>query len=158
MTSSIIFDILLIMEITFHEIVKMIHPDTHPDIKDASVKMSLCVKYKRDNLALWNLAIKWGLVKGEYNISAPEAVIPPRPSVPAQPSPYDEWTRGFTRQRTTPPRPRPEIRVPRGNTNGRVRRSAIREFVNSLFTDTTTQVHTGWDVNNFPRRDKSWTL
>lgn len=92
---------LVMSEIKFHEVVKMIHPDIHPEVKDASVKMSLAVKYKNDALALWNLCVKWKLVKGEYNISAPEAEVPvirtTTPVRPTTPTPYDDWMRGFTR-------------------------------------------------------------
>lgn len=87
-------------EIKFHEVVKMIHPDIHPEVKDASVKMSLAVKYKNDTLALWNLCVKWKLVKGEYNISAPEAEVvrqPVQTRVNTPSTQYDDWMRGFTR-------------------------------------------------------------
>lgn len=61
------------MEITFKDIVKLIHPDTNPNIQDASGKMTLVLKYKHNSLTLWNLAVRWGLVQGSYNVTSPES-------------------------------------------------------------------------------------
>ena len=55
------------MEIGFKELVKMIHPDTNPDIQDASGKMTAVLRNRRDKKALWNLAVRWGLVQGTGN-------------------------------------------------------------------------------------------
>lgn len=56
------------MEMEFTTIAKMIHPDTNPDITDASDKMTVLLKNRKDKKALWNLAVRWGLVEGEENV------------------------------------------------------------------------------------------
>lgn len=56
------------MEITFKEIVKLIHPDSNPDITDSSEKMTIVVRNRGNVKALWNLAVRWGLVSGVENV------------------------------------------------------------------------------------------
>ena len=56
------------MEITFKEIVKLIHPDSNPNITDASEKMTVVVRNRRDTKALWNLAVRWKLISGVENV------------------------------------------------------------------------------------------
>ncbi len=56
-----------LMELTFTEIVKLIHPDSNPDIIDASDKMTIVVRNRGDKKALWNLAVRWKLVLGVEN-------------------------------------------------------------------------------------------
>lgn len=53
--------------ITFKEFVKLIHPDTNPSITDAGAKMAEATKYKNSPQTLFNLGVKWGLIKGDKN-------------------------------------------------------------------------------------------
>ena len=55
------------MEMTFKEIVKLIHPDSNPNIQGASEKMSIVVRNRGDVKSLWNLAVRWSLVSGVEN-------------------------------------------------------------------------------------------
>ena len=50
---------------TFNELVRLIHPDLNPDIKDAGDKMIQAVTYKDNEYKLEQLAIKWGLIDKE---------------------------------------------------------------------------------------------
>ncbi len=56
--------------ISFRDMVKRIHPDLNPTIKDASDKMTTVVRHKSNPAFLYNLAVKWGLLSGTPN---PEA-------------------------------------------------------------------------------------
>jgi len=58
-----------VMDITFREIVKLIHPDSNPYITNASEKMNDVMMHRNNPRALWNLAVRWGLVGGESNVS-----------------------------------------------------------------------------------------
>jgi len=49
--------------IKFKEMVKLIHPDCNPAIKDPSLKMTEVVKFKNDPDYLYTLGIKWGIIK-----------------------------------------------------------------------------------------------
>ena len=106
------------MDISFKDIVKLIHPDTNPNITDASGKMSLVLKYKKDTAVLWNLAVKWCLVSGSYNVTSPES--PNMTSTPVNKGwGYDRenpvWTPSNEGWKTTEPRrppPRRPVRTP----------------------------------------------
>lgn len=50
--------------ITFTEIAKMIHPDLNPSIDNPGEKMSLVTQNKNNPSFLFNLAVRWGLIKG----------------------------------------------------------------------------------------------
>lgn len=64
-------------KMTFWNLVKLIHPDINPDIKDPETKMELATTHKDNEEKLYILAVKWGLIEGEkfdefnikYNIS-----------------------------------------------------------------------------------------
>jgi hypothetical protein len=49
----------------YKELIKMVHPDLNPNIKDAGVKVTEIMKNKNDPSELMRLAIQWGLIKGE---------------------------------------------------------------------------------------------
>ena len=55
------------MEITFREIVKLIHPDSNPLITNPSEKMNDVLLNRANKMALWNLAVRWGLIDGIEN-------------------------------------------------------------------------------------------
>lgn len=48
----------------FREIVRKIHPDLNPGIDNASGKMNLCIRFKKDPKKLTQLALQWGLIPG----------------------------------------------------------------------------------------------
>jgi hypothetical protein len=48
--------------ITFKEAIKMVHPDSNPNITDAGEKVSAIMAYKNDGVALYKLLNFWGLV------------------------------------------------------------------------------------------------
>jgi len=50
--------------ITFPEIAKMIHPDLNPSIDNPGEKMALVTQNKNNPSFLFNLAVRWGLIKG----------------------------------------------------------------------------------------------
>jgi hypothetical protein len=49
-------------QIFFKDIVKKIHPDLNPNIKNASEKMNDILLYKNNPRKLYHLAVKWGLL------------------------------------------------------------------------------------------------
>ena len=55
------------MELTFRELVKMVHPDSNPNITNPSEKMNDIMLNRGNSRALWNLAVRWGLVGGTEN-------------------------------------------------------------------------------------------
>jgi len=50
-------------KLNFWDIVKMIHPDMNPDIKNPSEKMEYATKLKDNPKELYILAVKWGLIE-----------------------------------------------------------------------------------------------
>lgn len=54
-------------EITFRELVKLIHPDYNPNITDAGGKMRTAVLYKDEPKELYKLGIRWGVVVGRIS-------------------------------------------------------------------------------------------
>lgn len=54
-------------EVTFRELVKKVHPDLNPNIKDAGHKMSLITKYRNDQRMLIKLASEWGFIESKYD-------------------------------------------------------------------------------------------
>ena len=55
------------MEISFTDLVKLIHPDTNPNITNPSEKMSIVLRNRSNKKALYNLAVQWGVVQGTIN-------------------------------------------------------------------------------------------
>lgn len=49
--------------IAFTELVKLIHPDINPNIKDAGTKMTEAVKNKKNPEILYELGVRWGVIK-----------------------------------------------------------------------------------------------
>lgn len=50
-------------QISFREIVKLVHPDTNPHVTDPSSKMSEVIKWKDNPAKLFELAVKWKLIE-----------------------------------------------------------------------------------------------
>ena len=48
--------------ITFREIVRLIHPDTNPNIVDSSTKMKNAVLFRNDEEALYRMGVTWGVI------------------------------------------------------------------------------------------------
>jgi hypothetical protein len=48
--------------ITFKEAIKMVHPDTNPNIVNAGEKVRAVMAYKNDESALYKLLNHWGLI------------------------------------------------------------------------------------------------
>ena len=53
--------------INFRELVKLIHPDTNPNIENSGEKMNEATRYLDDEQALYKLAVKWGLIEDEIS-------------------------------------------------------------------------------------------
>ena len=49
----------------YFDIVKMIHPDWNPEIQNPTEKMEEATKYRNDESALYELAVKWGLIEDD---------------------------------------------------------------------------------------------
>jgi len=49
-------------EVTFKEIVKLVHPDINPGIEDPSGKMSQIMLYRNEPATLYRLSVDWGLI------------------------------------------------------------------------------------------------
>jgi len=49
-------------KLNFKDIVKLIHPDVNPDIKNASEKMTKVIEFHNDPYKLYGLAKMWGLI------------------------------------------------------------------------------------------------
>lgn len=65
-------------KLTFKEIAKLIHPDLNPNIKEASEKMTKAVQYSDNEIVLYRLATKWGLIKDkDLNVFSVEYKIGP---------------------------------------------------------------------------------
>ena len=52
----------------FRELVKLIHPDTNPDIKDAGEKMAQAKLFRNNPIRLLSLATKWGVLPMFYGL------------------------------------------------------------------------------------------
>lgn len=52
-------------QISFTDLVRMIHPDSNPEIQDAGAKMSLATKNRNNPHELFRLAVRWGLIEGK---------------------------------------------------------------------------------------------
>jgi hypothetical protein len=50
-------------EITFAEAIRMVHPDSNPNINDAGVKVRTIMMYKKDPKKMFDCLFQWGLVK-----------------------------------------------------------------------------------------------
>jgi hypothetical protein len=48
--------------ISFKEAIKMVHPDTNPNILDAGEKVRMVMMYKNDESALYKMLNSWGLI------------------------------------------------------------------------------------------------
>lgn len=59
-------------EMTFTQMVKMIHPDSNPNITNAGEKMREVVKNRKNPSMLYRLAVQWGLVKSESRRASTE--------------------------------------------------------------------------------------
>lgn len=59
------------MELTFREMVKLVHPDSNPNITNSGEKMNDVMLNRSNSRALWNLACRWGLVQGQENPNTP---------------------------------------------------------------------------------------
>lgn len=55
-------------EISFTELMKLIHPDTNPEIADPGEKMIEAGRFRDDPKALYKLAVRWGLKEDAENI------------------------------------------------------------------------------------------
>lgn len=51
--------------INYKDLIKKVHPDLNPGVKDAGVKISQIMANKHNSSELMRLAISWGLIKGE---------------------------------------------------------------------------------------------
>ncbi len=53
----------------YKELIKMVHPDLNPNVKDPGVKISQIMSNKNNPSELMRLAISWGLIKSSSNES-----------------------------------------------------------------------------------------
>lgn len=51
----------------YKELIRLVHPDLNPNVKDAGVKVSEIMKNKHNPSELMRLAIQWGLIEGKTN-------------------------------------------------------------------------------------------
>jgi hypothetical protein len=56
-------------QISYPEIIRMVHPDTNPSIQDAGNKIATIKRHRDNPNFLYTLAVRWGLVKGQENRS-----------------------------------------------------------------------------------------
>lgn len=52
---------------SFKQLVKLIHPDTNPNIKKSGEKMEEATRYMDDEQALYRLAVKWELIDDDLS-------------------------------------------------------------------------------------------
>ena len=50
-------------EISFNDAIKLVHPDSNPNITDAGNKVSTVMLYKNDPIKLHRLLTNWGILK-----------------------------------------------------------------------------------------------
>jgi len=51
------------MEISFREAIKLVHPDSNPDVIDAGTKCKTVKLYRNDPVKLHRLLTRWGLLQ-----------------------------------------------------------------------------------------------
>ncbi len=135
------------MEISFTETVKLIHPDSNPDIKNASEKMTLALKNRRDNKALWNLCVRWGVLQGIEN---PDIVIHGE-MVNIYIHRSNSWNTGQESRQPEPSMTRQEYIRRREEYNRR-----LEEYLRGL-EEMERQQSTGWEVPEEPCPITPWT-
>lgn len=137
------------MEISFTETVKLIHPDLNPDLKNASEKMTLALKNRRDNKALWNLCVRWGVFQGIEN---PDIVIRGE-MVNIYINRSSPWDTGQQRH-PVPSMSRQEY-IRRQE---EMEREYLSERIRILEEELQRQQSTGWEVPKEPRPITPWTI
>lgn len=68
---------------SFTDLVKMIHPDLNPGITDAGGKMAEAVRWKTNEAMLFRLAVRWNLVPGQEAPRTEATRETPRPDFTA---------------------------------------------------------------------------
>jgi len=53
----------------YKELIRLVHPDLNPTVKDPGVKISQIMSNKNNPSELMRLAIQWGLIKGSSDKS-----------------------------------------------------------------------------------------
>ena len=144
------------MEISFTETVKLIHPDSNPDIKNASEKMSLALKNRRDNKALWNLCVRWGVIQGIEN---PDIVIHGE-MVNIYINRSEPWDTGQQPRQSEPSMTRQEYNRRLEEYIRRqeeIEREYLAERVRILEEEIQHRQSTGWEIPEEPRPITPWT-
>lgn len=55
-------------EVTYGKLLKQLHPDLNPDVKDSAKKIELVKKYKENDRMLLELASKWGIIEEKLHL------------------------------------------------------------------------------------------
>lgn len=72
--------------ITFKKAIRLVHPDTNPNITDASTKVATIMANKNDEAVLYDWMVHWSLIKGIKNGVVKPTKKPPIPVEPLVPN------------------------------------------------------------------------